>query len=150
MKKFRIRRVNRDISLIVVHATRTPSVVKTPEELEEYLEHNASDFSDYHYVIMFDGNIYVKRDIATPGYHAPGYNAESVGVAYLGGMKPDGLPADTRTPEQKGALLGVVSCLKAIWPEAEIRGAYNYTGSDSPFFNVEKEYQDIKSINIKH
>ena len=149
MLKGRIRRIDRDINLIVVHATRTPKDVTTPLEMEEWLSKSACDFTDFHYVILKDGTIYVKRDISRPGYHAPGRNADSVGIAYLGGMDERGLPADTRTQEQKLAMKGVLDMLQAIWPEAEIKGAYRFSRTDSPFFKVEQEYKNLLKPTIE-
>ncbi len=46
------------------------------------------------------------------GAHTAGYNTESVGVCYEGGLTREGSPADTRTPEQK-RVLGLL--LEHLW-----------------------------------
>ena len=47
------------------------------------------------------------------GAHAKGFNAESIGICYEGGLDCRGRPADTRTPEQRAALRLLVHQLQA-------------------------------------
>lgn len=67
----------------------------------------------YHYVIHLDGSIEPGRPEDTVGSHIAGFNSETVGVVYVGGLDPAGAPKDTRTPEQKAALKQLVTHLIA-------------------------------------
>ena len=85
--------------------------------------HKARGFRDigYHYIVHLDGKIDRGRPIKSKGAHAKGYNAESVGIAYIGGLK-DGEPFDTRTIEQKYALRALVEVLESMYPIGQVVG----------------------------
>lgn len=78
----------------------------------------------YHYVIYADGTVLKGRREDEIGANAAGYNAESIGVVYVGGLDANGKPADTRTPEQKKALAALVRDLTGRYrvPTARILG----------------------------
>ncbi len=112
----------RFIDMIVIHCTAT-------EEGKDYSVatirkwHKARKFRDigYHYVVQLDGKINKGRPIEKRGAHAKGYNAESVGVAYVGGLK-DGKPFDTRTVVQIHALRALVEVLETMFPIKQVVG----------------------------
>ena len=54
--------------------------------------------------------------------HAAGYNKNSSGICYEGGLTPDGKPYDTRTEKQKAALITLLMDLVSQFPEAKICG----------------------------
>ena len=56
------------------------------------------------------------------GAHARGYNRKSIGVCYEGGLLSDGTPSDTRTLEQRGALVLLLRMLRRCYPQARIVG----------------------------
>lgn len=103
----------RKVSLIVVHCTAT-------RENRRYCiraldrDHRSRGFEGigYHFYVTRDGVIYQTRDMECVGAHTAGYNTESVGVCYEGGLTREGSPADTRTPEQK-RVLGLL--LEHLW-----------------------------------
>ena len=70
----------------------------------------------YHFYIRKDGFIWSTRPLEMVGAHCLGYNRESVGIAYEGGLNSHGLPADTRTPEQKHSLRVLIRTLKKMFP----------------------------------
>lgn len=76
----------------------------------------------YHYYIRRTGRIIGMRSIATPGAHARGYNRCSIGICYEGGLDEEGHPSDTRTPEQKSALIRLLRRLRSYVPSATIVG----------------------------
>jgi N-acetyl-anhydromuramyl-L-alanine amidase AmpD len=78
-----------------------------------------------------------------PGIHASGYNAHSIGVCYEGGYNAKGKADDTRTPEQRAALIALLRSLKEDYPEADIRGHRELKGvhKDCPCFDCQ-EYRD--------
>lgn len=113
----------RTINLLVIHCTasRCTSTL-TPAQLTA--EHRRRGFHEcgYHYYITRDGRLHPMRDVGKIGAHALGFNAGSIGIAYEGGLDADGRPADTRTPEQRTALLFLLCTLIAIHPRARICG----------------------------
>lgn len=124
-----LKKSKRRIDYIVVHCTATPEGVdKTVEQIRR--EHKAQGWSDigYHYVVTRDGRVHLGRDVDIIGSHVRGYNTYSIGVAYVGGLenKPiayDKLKAkDTRTNEQKAALLALLMELRRLYPKARILG----------------------------
>lgn len=108
----------RKITLIVVHCTasRCTSTL-TPAALDA--EHCRRGFTGcgYHYYVTQDGEIHPMRDIALIGAHAKDFNACSVGIAYEGGLNVRGLPADTRTPQQKQSLIALLRHLLTAYPD---------------------------------
>lgn len=77
----------------------------------------------YHYVVRLDGTVETGRKENEIGAHAKGYNANSIGVCYVGGLASDGkTPKDTRTPAQKSALKKLLHTLKQRYPDARIVG----------------------------
>lgn len=77
----------------------------------------------YHYVIRLDGTVETGRKENEVGSHAKGYNANSIGVCYVGGLASDGkTPKDTRTAAQKSALKKLLHTLKQRYPNARIVG----------------------------
>ena len=56
------------------------------------------------------------------GAHAKGYNRNSIGICYEGGLGKDGKPKDTRTPEQRAALRRLVNELQIRFPGCKVCG----------------------------
>ena len=66
----------------------------------------------YHYYIRQSGEVINIRPLSRNGAHAKGYNRNSIGICYEGGLDKDGKPKDTRTPEQHAALRQLVNELQ--------------------------------------
>ena len=75
----------------------------------------------YHFLIQLDGNISRGRGIAEMGAHAKGYNTNSIGICYVGGLK-NNKPFDTRTVSQIHSIRGLVAALKSIYEIDRIVG----------------------------
>lgn len=73
------------------------------------------------------------------GAHCKGHNAISIGICYIGGLSKDGKPKDTRTLEQKAALLDLITQLKEEFPHATIHGHNEFSAKACPCFDVKKE-----------
>lgn len=114
----------RQINLIVVHCSATPEGRDvTAADINKM--HIARGFKKigYHYVVRLDGTVETGRKENEIGAHAKGYNANSIGVCYVGGLTSDGkTPKDTRTPAQKSALKKLLHTLKQRYPDARIVG----------------------------
>lgn len=134
----------RKINLVVVHCTATPYGREySVDQIDA--AHRARGFAGigYHYLIGLDGTIRNGRPIQRVGAHAKGYNADSVGVAYVGGLARDGAPADTRTPAQRRALVALLRHLKDRFPDARIIGHRDVAAKACPCFDATREYASI-------
>ena len=132
----------RKINLIVLHCSATRCNKPFPVTALIRCHAERFGFTGYHYYITRDGTVYQTRHEQLVGAHAKGYNQHSLGVCYEGGLTPKGKPADTRTPEQKKAMLKLLKKLLAAHPGAEVVGHRDLPGvhKDCPCFDVRKEY----------
>ena len=113
----------RRIELIVIHCSATRATQRyTVDDCRR--DHRARGFADigYHYYITRDGVVHAGRRLYTVGAHATGYNAHSIGICYEGGLNERGLPADTRTLEQKDILQKLLKRLEEDYPDALVVG----------------------------
>lgn len=113
----------RNINLIVIHCSATP------EGKDYHVEdirkmHKARGWSDvgYHYIIPLDGQIEMGRPREKIGAHAKGFNRNSIGICYIGGVDKNNVPKDTRTDAQKEALRCIVKDMLEQYPGAEVKG----------------------------
>ena len=148
-----LKRSRREIDYIAVHCTASrEGQEQTVDEIRR--EHLAQGWSDigYHYVVTLDGKVHIGRDVDIAGSHVAGFNARSVGVAYVGGVENrPGVPysqlkaKDTRTQAQKAALLSLLMDLRRIYPNAKIMGHRDFPNvhKDCPSFDAKKEYKHI-------
>ena len=113
----------RKIDLIVIHcsATRADRSL-TPDDLEMQHRRRGFNGTGYHYYIRKDGTVHLTRPIERIGAHVKGFNSNSVGICYEGGLDAHGCPADTRTPEQRAALRLLVHQLLETFPGSRVCG----------------------------
>ena len=83
-----------------------------------------------------DGSVHAGRPVEEVGAHCPGHNAQSIGIAYVGGLDADGHAADTRTEAQRLALLQLVRDLIEEYPIISIHGHNEYANRACPCFSV--------------
>ena len=135
----------RFINKIIIHCTATPEGrAHTVSDVDRW--HKERGFSEigYHYLIGLNGEIWKGRSIEKVGAHTTGYNTNSIGIAYVGGMTEDMKSAkDTRTTEQKESLLKLLTELKATYKDAKIYGHRNFANKACPSFDAKKEYREI-------
>ena len=62
----------------------------------------------YHFYIRKNGDIKSTRPLERIGAHARGFNSESIGICYEGGLDKNGKAKDTRTDAQKKAMRELV------------------------------------------
>ena len=136
----------RKIDLIVIHCSATRCNRSFPVTALIRCHADRFGFTGYHYYITRDGQTYQTRHEQLVGAHAKGYNAHSLGVCYEGGLDANGKPADTRTPEQKRALLRLLRRLKANHPAARILGHRDLPNvrKACPCFDAITEYASIQ------
>lgn len=113
----------KDIRFIVLHCSATRSNM-TYEVAQLEADHRARGFrrAGYHYYVRRSGEVVQLRLLSEAGAHAWGFNRCSIGVCYEGGLSPSGKPEDTRTTEQRAALLQLLRELKMVFPRAVILG----------------------------
>ena len=115
--------VKRALTLIVIHCTATRMDVDFTEQalLRSHLARGMK-MTDYHFYIRKDGYIHSTRPLVMAGAHAKGYNAESIGIAYEGGLNVQGIPADTRTQRQKFSMRALIRVLKMDFAISRVCG----------------------------
>lgn len=96
-------------TMIILHcsATREGQDVKASTIKRWHINRGFSDIG-YHYIVDLDGTIEKGRDESSVGAHCSGKNATSIGICYVGGCDQNLNPKDTRTKEQKAALIKIV------------------------------------------
>ena len=135
----------REINKIIVHcsATREGENYEVAEIRKWHLARGFSDIG-YHFYIDLYGEIHKGRDISKIGAHCKGHNRNSIGICYCGGVEADGkTPKDTRTTDQRRALVAVLRTLKAMYPNAVIHSHNDFANKACPSFNATLEYENI-------
>lgn len=137
----------RNIKEIIIHCSATPEGKDfTVAQIKQW--HLLRGFSDigYHYVIYRNGFVHPGRNVNISGAHCTDHNTISIGICYIGGCEIDGkTPKDTRTKEQKEALIKLLKDLRKLYPKATIHGHNEFANKACPSFDVQKD-KDIKSI----
>ena len=136
----------RTITLIVIHcsATREDREYSFEACRHDHIHNRRYRDIGYHYYITRDGEIRKGRDVDRIDAHWKGHNAHSIGICYEGGLDANGLPKDTRTLRQKGALLALLRELKKSYPRAFILGHHDLNPQkECPCFNAASEYSSI-------
>ena len=105
--------MKREVSLIVVHCTATRvNIDFTQKDLLRCHRARGMKCVGYHFYIRKDGFIWTTLPLEMVGAHARGFNEESIGIAYEGGLDENGQPADTRTQRQKYSMRALIRTLK--------------------------------------
>lgn len=94
----------------------------------------------YHYVIDLDGTVETGHPEDEIGAHCLNHNARSIGICYIGGLDTTGKAKDTRTPQQKAALVKLVVDLKLKYPNATVHGHNEFANKACPCFTVKNEF----------
>ncbi len=147
----------RNIKYIFVHCTASQQTATVQQILKEFTQRGWR-IPGYHYIVDPKGMLtqLVAEDRASNG--VKGYNAESINVAYIGGIDSKKGTIDNRTPEQKKTLLNILTRLKQKYPNAIIMGHRdispdkNHNGivdpweriKECPCFDAKTEYANLK------
>lgn len=126
---------------IILHcsATKEGQNIKA-KEIDAWHRQRGFNGIGYHYVIDLDGTVESGRPEGVIGAHCLNHNARSIGVCYVGGLDAAGKPKDTRTPQQKAALVKLVTTLKLRYPNATVHGHNEFANKACPCFNAKKEF----------
>ena len=133
------------VTKLIVHCSATPEGRPvTVQEIDTWHKKQGWTKIGYHWVIYLDGSVHKGRDEGEQGAHTIGQNANSIGVCYIGGCAKDGLkPKDTRTPEQKAALIRLLKDLKQRYPGVTIHGHREFANKACPSFDAKTEYENL-------
>ena len=136
----------RKINEIIVHCTATPEGKDfKAADIDKWHKQKGWDGIGYHHVVDLDGTVEPGRPESKVGAHCYGHNQNSIGVVYIGGVASDGkTPKDTRTPQQKAALVKLLTELKHKYPGATIHGHRDFAAKACPSFDATTEYKNIK------
>ena len=136
----------RKINEIIVHCTATAEGKDfKAADIDKWHKQKGWDGIGYHHVVDLVGTVEPGRPESKVGAHCLGHNQNSIGVVYVGGLASDGkTPKDTRTPQQKAALVKLLTELKHRYPNATIHGHRDFAAKACPSFDATKEYKDIK------
>lgn len=130
----------RKITEIIIHCSATPEGKDyTVADIDRW--HRARGYRKigYHFVIYRDGSIHIGRAKNETGAHCIGHNSVSIGICYIGGLSKDGKPEDTRTPQQRDAMLSLIEQLKEEYPGVTIHGHGEFANKACPCFNIPEE-----------
>lgn len=147
----------RPIKRLVVHcsATRPSMDIGVDWINKEHLKRGfkptpTSPAVGYHKIILRDGTVENGRPESRIGAHAEGYNADSLAVCLIGGVKEDGkTPDNNYTPAQFEALKVVLRGWIQRYGNVEIVGHCDLTGGSQvcPCFDVSK-WRDLNLPNL--
>lgn len=114
----------RKIDMIVIHCSATPEGKWFDEgDIDAWHKDRGFNGIGYHYIITLDGDVRAGRPESQIGAHAKGYNSNSIGICYIGGMDSKGKKAkDTRTPEQIKSMDVLINELCSKYPIVELVG----------------------------
>jgi len=153
------------IKRIVVHCSATyPNQDIGRDEIHQMHLNRGWSGIGYHYVIRKSGAVELGRDhdndgVVTDeiGAHVKGFNKDSIGIVYVGGLDDNGKGIDTRTDEQVMTLRKLIHLLKSRYPNAEVLGHRDLspdTDGDGvveshewlklcPCFDAKEEYKNL-------
>lgn len=131
----------RPITEIIIHCSATPAGREvTVADIDAWHRKRGFKGIGYHYLVTLDGTVCTGRPLRQTGAHCLGHNEESIGVCYAGGLDGKGRPADTRTPQQKQALLKLIGELRARFPRARVHSHRDFAAKACPCFDATAEY----------
>tara|TARA_B110000977_G_C11026175_1_gene473249 strand:+ start:1174 stop:1605 length:432 start_codon:yes stop_codon:yes gene_type:complete len=142
--------IMKKINKVIVHCTATPEGRHTTVEdvRRWHLDRGWSDIG-YHYLVYLDGTVHEGRPMEIQGAHTKGQNKNSIGIAYVGGIDKVNFKAkDTRTEEQKEALVDMLEFFKIANPEVTIHGHNEFASKACPCFDAKTEYENITNMWI--
>lgn len=138
----------RNIDTIIIHCTATkPDQPVTIEDVRRWhVEGNKWSDVGYHALITADGVIEYGRPMHKQGAGVRGHNANSVHVAYVGGLNADGEPEDTMTPDQVRALYAYVTGFVRVMGAMQVIGHNDLTDDKAcPSFKVAQKFPTLVS-----
>ena len=140
----------RKVNKVIIHCTLTPEGRDVDfETIKKW--HTDKGWRDigYHYVIGLNGEIWKGRDLELAGSHCRGHNADSIGIAYVGGCDKKMKPKDTLNEAQYMSLIRLISILWKYY-KFTIHGHNEFSNKACPSFNVKERLQEKVILNIEY
>ena len=135
----------RNIDSIIVHCSATKAGQDfTATDIDRWHRERGFNGIGYHYVIRLDGKLEKGRDVALAGAHCKGWNEQSIGICYIGGLDENGRPADTRTNVQKRVLYQIIMDLQREYNILQVLG-HRDTSPDLNGDGVIEPYEYVKA-----
>ena len=138
----------RVITLLIIHCSAVkPDQTSSAAQIDTWHRQRGWKFGiGYHYVVRRNGEIEPGRPEWMIGAHCLNHNAHSIGICYEGGLDARGQPADTRTLEQKLAMVQLLEVLHRKYPKALIVGHHDLNPHKACpcIANVAKEYAALQ------
>lgn len=151
-----------EVELVVIHcsATKPGQDVNAEAIRKMHLRRGWSDIG-YHFIVLPDGTIEKGREVFRRGAHVRGYNTNSLGICYVGGLDKNGNASDTRTIYQQSSILKLLGALKVVFPELSRITGHRGLSPDKdgdgvvekhewlkecPCFDAESEYKFILDL----
>lgn len=136
----------RKVNEIIVHCSATREGKEfTVADIDRWHREKGWKGCGYHYVITLDGRVQQGRPEQVAGAHCSGRNAESIGICYIGGCNLVGKSKDTRTPEQKKAMVTLIRQLMQTHGISikNVRCHNEFSTKACPSFSVQKLHKEI-------
>ena len=131
----------RKINKIIIHCTATPEGRHhSVADVDAWHRERGFSMIGYHHLVGINGEIWKGRPLNISGAHTTGYNNNSIGVCYVGGLDANMKPKDTRTAEQKESLRKLIEELLKKYPDATVHGHNEFAAKACPGFDVGKEF----------
>ena len=128
------------IKYIVVHCSDSPDdrdTVNAEEIHKWHLQNPGWDGIGYHFVILRNGALENGRPIYWQGAHVKKVNNCSLGICLVGRR--------SFSDEQFCQLRKTILLLKQLYPDAKVKGHYEFDSSKTcPNFDVEKWWDDVQ------
>jgi len=121
-----------NVKYIVIHYTATPVERDfSAADIDAMHKRRGWKGIGYHKYIRKSGLVEKGRELREQGAHVRGHNHHSVGICYEGGVHADSpnVGRDTRTPEQKQAMIRVIRELLDRYPGAQVIGHWDMPGA---------------------
>jgi N-acetylmuramoyl-L-alanine amidase len=129
----------RKIDYIIIHCTATKEGQHfTAKNIDAWHKQRGWRGIGYHYVYLLDGTEEKGRNESEIGAHTVGYNSNSIGLVYVGGLDANGKAKDTRTDLQTAAIKTRIERILKVFPDAKIAGHYHFANKACPCFKVDK------------
>lgn len=121
-----------------MHCTATTQTTTVQSILNYWKKSLGWKNPGYHRLIEANGKVHTLLPDELISNGVAGYNSNSLHVSYIGGIDAKGKALDTRTPEQKAAILSILKEWKAKHPKAVIRGHRDFPNvkKSCPSFDV--------------
>ena len=138
----------RKIKEIIIHCTACKPD-KSPQAIKrEHIQDNGWKDVGYHFLIDANGHIWRGRDVSEVGAHCTGRNANSIGIAYIGGLNSDNKPANTMNKEQMISMFRLTESLKLAFGLRydDIKLHNEFANKACPCFDREKFASMMRAV----